>query len=480
MLQAPVKLVGKIGLGLLVVVALLVLGARQDWWQRGGVWVWWLLCLLLVGGVVAMLLVGARVVWQRLAQYRQRRFLARAADREAPEAGDEAHDQQLRDKMRQAIQTLEQSPQLKQHKGLPLYAIPWYLLIGASQSGKTALLQSVASSFAPFAQPHARPGTPTPDCDWWFFNTAIVLDTAGRYTCPAAGDQDRAQWYRFLQMLRTARPLQPVNGAIVAVAADRLATASQDELRLEATAVRKRIDEAIRELGVNFPVYLLLTRCDLIEGFATFFAQVPEATHQQVFGYMHEIPLQGNKAQPASPAWHVAEIIDALVERLEQLRLAMFDTEQILAATLHQKIFCFPEEFRALQPALSAFVTALMVDNPFQHRAMFRGVFCSSARQQQTPISLVHRPLGFQTPSIPQPEGMKPYFLHDLFAVILRRDQYLATRTGRARRGQWRRHLVRVSSYPGLRRLTQRLVPGGEGRQPYTVQPKDLHITTSI
>jgi type VI secretion system protein ImpL len=144
----------------------------------------------------------------------------------------------------------------------------------------------------------------------------------------------------------------------------------------------------------------------------------------------------------------VADTFDALVERLEQLRLAMFDTEHVPAATLHQKLFCFPEEFRALKQPLSTFVTALLVDNPFQYRATFRGFFCSSARQQQTPVSLVHRPLGFQSLSTPQPEGMKSYFLHDLFAVILRRDQYLATSTGRARRDQWRRHLVRV----GIRR----------------------------
>jgi type VI secretion system protein ImpL len=450
MLQLPGKLVGKIVLGLLVIVALLILGAPQGWWQWAGVWGWWLLCFLLVGGVGAALLVGALVVWQRLVRYRRQHFQARAAEREASQETDEAHTQQLHDKMRQAMQTLEQSPQLKQYKGLPLYAVPWYVLLGTSQSGKTTLLQSVANSFAPFAHPHASAGTPTQDCDWWFFNTAIVLDTAGRYTYQAAGDQDSAPWYRFLQMLRMARPLQPVNGLIVTLAADRLATASQDELRLEATAVRKRIDEAIRELGVNFPVYLLLTRCDLIEGFTTFFGQVPEATHPQVFGYVYEAPPQGNETRSGSPARPVTEVLDGLVERLEQLRLAMFDTEHILPATVQQKIFCFPEEFRALQQPLSAFVMALLVDNPFQHRAMLRGLFLSSARQQQPPLSLVRRLLGLQPPSSPQPEGMQPYFLHDLFAVILRRDQYLATATGQARRGRWWRHFASVSSCLGL------------------------------
>src|SRR4029450_8684377 len=160
-----------------------------------------LLCFLLVGGVGAALLVGALVVWQRLVRYRRQHFQARAAEREASQETDEAHTQQLHDKMRQAMQTLEQSPQLKQYKGLPLYAVPWYVLLGTSQSGKTTLLQSVANSFAPFAHPHASAATPTQDWDGWFFNTAIVLDTAGRYTYQAAGDQDSAPWHRFLQML---------------------------------------------------------------------------------------------------------------------------------------------------------------------------------------------------------------------------------------------------------------------------------------
>ena len=213
--------------------------------------------------------------------------------KQVPEEGIEEDQRQLREKMQEAIRTLQQSPDLRKKGGLPLYAVPWYLLIGANQSGKTTLLRAVASSFPPFERPASSADAPTQNCDWWFFNTAIILDTAGSYAFPAKGERDSTQWFRFLQLLRYYRELLPINGLIVAVGADTLASKREEELRLEAGELRKRIDEAIREFGVDFPIYILITRCDLIEGFTEFFGCLPEHVQRQVFGYMRGDEARG-------------------------------------------------------------------------------------------------------------------------------------------------------------------------------------------
>jgi type VI secretion system protein ImpL len=387
-----------------------------------------------------MVVVGG-LVWLQwfLPRYREKRFLARlhAAEAKAPGEGAAESDRLLQEKMLEASRILRSSPEIRRSGGLPLYALPWFVLIGATQSGKTTLLRSVANVFSPFARPATTSEGPTQDCDWWFFNTAIILDTGGSYAFPVQGTRDETQWYRFLQLLRHYRELQPINGVLIAVGADSLATKGQEELRVDAAELRKRLDETIRELGVDFPVYVLITRCDLIEGFSEFFGRLSESALERVFGYVKDT------ASPAGEqsALGIEAIFTSILERLHQLRLSLLGGN-LPAATLRQKLFCFPEEFRALQRPLSTFVETLFAENPFQHRPTFRGIFCCSAQQQGAPLSFLRRELHFDGQGPPVERGAKGYFLHDLFSVILPRDRYLARSTVKATAARRMRHLL--------------------------------------
>ena len=99
-----------------------------------------------------------------------------------------------------------------------LYALPWYVIIGPPGAGKTTALKQSGLVF-----PHLDPSRGgvrgiggTRNCDWWFTNEGILLDTAGRY---ATEDDDREEWLAFLNMMRKYRPRKPLNGLLVAVAA---------------------------------------------------------------------------------------------------------------------------------------------------------------------------------------------------------------------------------------------------------------------
>jgi len=46
----------------------------------------------------------------------------------------------------------------------------------------------------------------------------VLIDTAGRYTTQDSDAKvDRKSWLSFLDMLRTNRPRQPINGVLVAI-----------------------------------------------------------------------------------------------------------------------------------------------------------------------------------------------------------------------------------------------------------------------
>jgi len=66
-----------------------------------------------------------------------------------------------------------------------LYDLPWYVFIGAPGSGKTTALTNSGLRFplaARFGREAVRGVGGTRDCDWWFTDEAVFLDTAGRYT----------------------------------------------------------------------------------------------------------------------------------------------------------------------------------------------------------------------------------------------------------------------------------------------------------
>ncbi len=66
-----------------------------------------------------------------------------------------------------------------------VYQLPWYAFIGAPGSGKTTALINAGLTFPladQFGKAAIRGIGGTRNCDWWFTNEAVLIDTAGRYT----------------------------------------------------------------------------------------------------------------------------------------------------------------------------------------------------------------------------------------------------------------------------------------------------------
>jgi type VI secretion system protein ImpL len=138
------------------------------------------------------------------------------------------------------------------------------LVLGEPGSGKTETIRA-ANPLPWLTSSGPRQGlTGTRNCDWWFFDNAVLIDTAGRYLFPVTEQVDGAEWREVLALLRRSRPQEPINGAIVAIAADALALRPLEKLQEEASQIRRRLDEMSRYLGATFPVYLFVTKIDLI------------------------------------------------------------------------------------------------------------------------------------------------------------------------------------------------------------------------
>lgn len=413
------------------VLGLLLAGAVAGFYLWGPVllaspWIWGFLAVL--GGIG--IFYGIRYGIPRLREWW---FLRKSGSgyvvggQESPE---EFHAKFL--KSLQALKTLPRSGS-RNGKEDPLYMLPLYLLIGEERSGKTSLLRA-ENLFSPLIPFRDDGGTQNFDC--WISTKAVVLDTTGRYVAQADKMRDRAEWYQLLRLLHHHRPHEPITGLIIAIAADELALQPEEKLRSSASRLRERYDEMVRELGCDFPVYLLITKCDLLEGFGEFFRLLPPHTLKTAVGYVLDsssqlqTSVQSGRGDDVLP--RLQEGLKIIYDRLLRFRLSLLDNR--VSESARQPVFCFPEEMRALSPALLTFAEPLFGPAPKYHTPSFRGVFFCSAQQLGAPVSLLRRQLHASENMIPQEEKRTPYFLHDLFLEIIPRDRGLITITQREKR----------------------------------------------
>ena len=148
-----------------------------------------------------------------------------------------------------------------------LREMPWYVIIGPPAAGKTTALRQSGLDF-PFDLTDDLHGVGgTRNCDWFFTEDAVLIDTAGRYVLQESQPEvDAAEWLGFLDLLKKHRGRRALNGVIVAIPVDILAEGDA-AIRAHGREIRKRLAELDTRLEIRLPVYLLVTKADLIKGF---------------------------------------------------------------------------------------------------------------------------------------------------------------------------------------------------------------------
>jgi len=331
--------------------------------------------------LVAALAIGSRVV---LARRREALLLAALAAENAAPAEDPAIAGEravLQEKMQSAVATLRSRSAARGRDGRFVYELPWYAIIGPPGAGKTTLLANSGLEF-PLEETHGRHSIKgvggTRDCDWWFTDDAVLLDTAGRYaTQDSDASVDSAGWTAFLALLKEARPRRPLNGLLLALSVQDVLGADGDTLADTAQRLRTRVDELQQALGVTLPVYLLLTKCDLLAGFDAFFADSDAAAREQVWGFT--LPLPGERREDGETAPTIAGELEALVTRLHDQTLGRLHDER--GTERREAIYTLPLQFAALARASRVLGERFAARSRLVDDVRLRGLYFTSATQ---------------------------------------------------------------------------------------------------
>jgi hypothetical protein len=420
-LPGPVKGGIAVGGGGGLMVAGLLMGT--------GKWVFLAILVLFLA-----LMLGAFFLWRAWQRKKQAARMSgelqqhsSASPRAISDPGARARLDDLRKKFDQGVQEYRS-------RGKDLYTLPWYVIVGEPGSGKTEAIRHSNVGFPPGMQDEFQGVGGTINMNWWFTNNAVLLDTAGRLMFEEVKPGEQSEWKEFLNLLKKNRLNCPINGLFLVIPSDSLIKDSADDIARKAGKIAQQLDVIQRVLDVRFPVYVVVTKCDKINGFREFFDGLtdPQLQHQMM-GWSNPDPLD-TAFRPDLVDQHLDKVVNRLRRRrMGALRDPMPENQTGRRADEVDSLFALPHSLRLLAPRLRRYLETIFVAGEWSAKPLFlRGIyFTSSMREGAALDEELARAIGVGVEELGEEkvwERERAYFLRDLFLEKVFREKGLVTR----------------------------------------------------
>ncbi|MES0136188.1 type VI secretion system membrane subunit TssM [Mesorhizobium sp. M0016] len=305
-----------------------------------------------------------------------------------------------------------------------LREMPWYVIVGPPATGKTTALRQSGLNFPIDLTDDLQGIGGTRNCDWFFSENAVMIDTAGRYVQQESQpDVDAVEWLGFLDLLKKHRGRRALNGVIVALGIDALSE-GDEAVKAHGRKIRRRLAELEERLEIRLPVYLMLTKADLIRGFEAFFSGLSTAAREQVWGTTFPLDARVD-------AKMIAGEITTLSRELEKRLVPRLEDEDKLAE--RAEIFRFPAQLQSLSEPIQVLVEAMFGESRYEEAAWLRGLYLTSATQEGAPIDRLTAALAssFGLPArrtMPtQRFEKRSFFLKNLLTEVIFKEAGLGT-----------------------------------------------------
>lgn len=292
--------------------------------------------------------------------------------------------------------------------GDALYSLPWYLVAGDTRSGKTSLILGSDLNFQSLPsqrQSEQKLIRPTRQVDWRVTSDAVFVDTPGRLQ---SGNSDGDEWTTLLETIKKHRSNRPLDGLILSINTEKILNADENEIEDFAKTIRTRLDDATKRLKIRFPVYLVFTHADAIEGFRDSFSTSKKEGENLVWGSTFPLEKSDNAQALFDGEYEILQ--DSIMKR----RLIRLSAP--FSAVRQLRIFNFPLHFGSARRKLGTFVTTLFRPNPFSESPFLRGFYFTAVP--------VNRQSKSRNPATPNTVG-ETFFTKRFFRDVILRDKDL-------------------------------------------------------
>ena len=228
---------------------------------------------------------------------------------------------QIQNRFAGALEFLKKTNIQKNNQSLSLNTLPWHLLIGFDQAGKTSFLTNSDVQFVLQKQFSTKNKSleNTEDCDWWVTKEACIIDVPGKYLSFSPDENKKLKpntvlWSFFLQLIRQYRGKQGISSIIIALPLAELISLADSK---NYQVLQYHLFHCLRLLQNQFttlpPCHLVITKCDLLPGFTEFFADLDQDEITQIWGTPLDIRKDNKKLEEVFD-----EHFNALIKRLNQ------------------------------------------------------------------------------------------------------------------------------------------------------------------
>lgn len=269
-----------------------------------------------------------------------------------------------------------------------LYSLPWYLVLGLENAGKTSLINRSGQNFALSSVMRAS-GQKSENpyyFDWWIGDESVLIDpdgellTQGNRKDKDAAETQRRLWLHFINWLEKTRSRRPLNGIVLALDISNLAVSTASERKAYANLLRARIRELMETLATRLPVYITLTKLDLLYGFEPFFKHYSKSQRDEVLGFTFSLESVDNLDH-----WleEFSKDYGQFVSRINEL--FPHAVAEPLEQAERDAIYSFTRQMSGLQEILKNFFRDALSSDQFSTSALVRGAYFTSVYQQGVP-----------------------------------------------------------------------------------------------
>lgn len=329
--------------------------------------------------------------------------------------------------------------------------LPWFMFMGITGSGKTALITSSGQEFPVFEQLNrvGKESEPTAHCECWYSNDALFIDTSGKYVTD--NDSSCKEWSGIIQAIRKYRPVKAINGTIVTLSCEDILAKDKGELFTFGALLRSRLDDVRTELGIQFPVYVVLTKMDCLTGFDEYFRSLTAQEREQIWGVSFPFGDKDTHASGSSLKEQIACELKLLEQRIDGY-IAIRQQEEYASAD-RKTMYALAHDFGVLCETLTELLQGVFFASRYDHNQagnILRGIYFTSSNQSgnkalNNNYTIIHRWQNFiegKSPIAPSSQIAKKstedlslvetswnkhYFIKQLFSQVIIADAGLVS-----------------------------------------------------
>lgn len=297
----------------------------------------------------------------------------------------------------------------KQGENISLAYLPWYLLIGSKNSGKTTLLANSNINFIlakQFRQENLTNIPPSDSCDWWVTRDSVIVDVPGSWLHPSTD----LPWNDLVRLIKTSPCKDQLNGAAITFSLPELMRKKDNpQKNLPIQDLKKRIFDLREKFGPGLPFCLVITKCDLLPGFLDFFGECSSDELAQAWGITLPVLQENEKLLDVFNTR-----FNALIKRLNKQLIWRLHQERNPDARSYIKDF--PLQVERLKEAINTILKALMLPDIRLHSIYLTSAIQKNIEKPTTYLHSVENGLTHQTLQLLQPPAMpaRAYFVRQV------------------------------------------------------------------